>query len=235
MTTPTAFVKTLIPSRNAITGPVATIAACDASNGNSIVATGTEVCVVTNSDSGSHTFTITGQPDRRGRSADFTKSIGAGATIVTPVLVQDLWADNTGLIQLPTSNDVTLMVTASTHSKNNDKATTALTKTLLTNENDLGGVTLVFSTLDGSNGNSVVATDTEYIIFYNSTGAPITATITGQPDEEGRTGTFSKAVPATGWAVLPRLRKSLWANSSGLIILPSTNGSSLKAAVIYGP
>ena len=120
MTAPTAFTKTLVPGTNALAGTVITFQACDATNGNTIVPTGTERVVVINIDaSNPHTFTITGQADPYGRTSNFSQAVAASTAFtaaamigyVTPVLSPQLWATGSpSLIQLPSTNSVSLVV-----------------------------------------------------------------------------------------------------------------------------
>jgi hypothetical protein len=113
--TATAFVKTALPISTAVTGVALTLAACDATNGNSIASTGSEVVIVLNTDSSAHTFTITGVPDPSQRTANFSMSVPGSAAlatasiVVTPRLSQAFWsAANT--ILTPNSNSALLFV-----------------------------------------------------------------------------------------------------------------------------
>ena len=120
MAAATPFVKTVVPGQNALTGQAITFQACDATNGNTIVPTGTERIVVINIDAANpHTFTITGVVDPYGRTQNFSMAVPASTAftaaamsgIVSPVLAPQLWATGTpSLIGTPSSNNANLVV-----------------------------------------------------------------------------------------------------------------------------
>lgn len=85
------------PSANALN---ITFAACDAVNGNSFPASGHELLILNNTDSGAHNVTITSQADTRGRTQDITAySIAAGAfAMFAFVGSTEGWADGSGNI-----------------------------------------------------------------------------------------------------------------------------------------
>lgn len=119
----TVMTKTLLPAINSVGTANATnlglitMNACDATNGNSITSTGTEVLIVINSTGGALTFAMTGVADQQGRTANYSVSvpattIGAASTtsiVATPRLSQTLWS-NGGQIFLPSSNNAGLYV-----------------------------------------------------------------------------------------------------------------------------
>lgn len=111
---------------------------------------------------------------------------------------------------------------------------TAVTKSLVPAITDLAGLVLTFSALDNTNGNSVVSTGSERIIFQNTTGGALTATITGQKDPSGRTTNWSKSIPANAFWMTSVLPGYLWADTNGLIQIPSGLSASINIAVIYG-
>ena len=94
------------PAANALN---ITFAACDAVNGNSFPATGHELLILFNSDSGAHNVTITSQADTRGRTQDVTAySIGAGLySMFAFVGSTEGWADGSGNITF-TAADATV-------------------------------------------------------------------------------------------------------------------------------
>lgn len=68
---PTALTTQQLVQNNVSVGAGAlamTLTACDATNGNSFISTGREVIVVQNTDTSSHTFTVTSVADSLGRT-----------------------------------------------------------------------------------------------------------------------------------------------------------------------
>jgi hypothetical protein len=72
---------------------VVSLQALDATNGNSFVATGREVLIVTNTDASAHTFTITSVAERFGRtdSSLTSYSVAAGAFVAIQMSILEGW------------------------------------------------------------------------------------------------------------------------------------------------
>lgn len=82
--------------------------AADVANGNSFGCTGHEVVVAQNTDSGSHTVTISSAPDAYGRSGDITSyALAAGLFAVLPFFTVAGWRQSDGTIHIQ-ANDATV-------------------------------------------------------------------------------------------------------------------------------
>jgi hypothetical protein len=95
---------------------------------------------------------------------------------------------------------------------------------------------ITFSTADQTNGNAYPNDGKTHLIFQNTTGAAITATIVSVADEAGRTGDLTVVVPATtGIGYVPRLRQPWWNQQSGVdagSVLINYSAAGLKVAAL---
>jgi hypothetical protein len=105
-------------------------------------------------------------------------------------------------------------------------AQTALAVTILKQNNyavQAGDLTVSFAS-DIVNGNSFAATGREIILAYNSDTVAHTFTVTSQPDSLGRTADIAAySVAAGAVAAIEASVLNGWINSSGNVILTSTN------------
>jgi hypothetical protein len=85
---------------------VITPAAMDVTNGNSFPATGTEILLFQNTDTASHTITITSVADPYGRtdSSLTTYAIAAGVICVIEMKQLQGWLESGALVYLSTTN-----------------------------------------------------------------------------------------------------------------------------------
>jgi hypothetical protein len=83
---------------------VLTLAALDASNGNSFPATGREVVIFQNTDSGSQTATISSVGDNEGRTGDMLLAMAAGSFAISPMLPLNGWKQTDGNIYISTTS-----------------------------------------------------------------------------------------------------------------------------------
>jgi len=67
--------KTLLPTAYAVAGVTPAQTAADVANFNSIVLTGNEVVIAVNTDTATHTVSITSAPDAEGRTGDITADV----------------------------------------------------------------------------------------------------------------------------------------------------------------
>jgi len=97
----TILTKSTAPGGYAAAGVAVTMTAADVSVQNRFVATGKELVVAHNTDSGAHTVTITSSTDPRGRSGTISaESIAAGAIRVYGPFPLLGWVQTTGYVHL---------------------------------------------------------------------------------------------------------------------------------------
>lgn len=100
--------KTTAPGPNPTAGVAVTMTAEDASNHSQFAWTGAEILIIHNTDSGSHTWTLTSVADPFGRSGDITtETIAAGAIRVVDCLSSLGWRQTNGMVYLA-ANDATV-------------------------------------------------------------------------------------------------------------------------------
>lgn len=76
-----------------------TFTAADVANGNSFAASGDELILVQNTDTGAHHYSVSSVADVLGRTKDLTSvSIAAGAIHALPKLPNDGWRQSDGNI-----------------------------------------------------------------------------------------------------------------------------------------
>lgn len=71
----TPIVKSPVPGAFAVAGAAPTVQAADVGNMNSFVLTGNEVVLAVNTDTATHTVTVSSMPDQEGRVADITADV----------------------------------------------------------------------------------------------------------------------------------------------------------------
>ena len=83
-----------------------TLTASDATNGNSLVATGSEILIVQNTDTASHTFTVSSVPDGLGRSDASLTAYSVAASSFAAIQLSQLsgWIQTNGNINLTSSS-----------------------------------------------------------------------------------------------------------------------------------
>ena len=102
----TSLTKTSIPGGYSGTGKKLTVAAADTTNQNSFKANGNDLVVAHNTDSGSHTVTITSVEDRYGRTEDISSySIPAGEIHIFGPFPTHGWQQTDGSIYLESDSD----------------------------------------------------------------------------------------------------------------------------------
>lgn len=95
----TAVVKSLAPGNYPTTGVAVTWAAADTVNKNFFNMGSKDLLLVNNTDSSSHTVTITSTADPQGRLGDITDTIAAGEMKVYGTFVRSVgngWAQSNG-------------------------------------------------------------------------------------------------------------------------------------------
>lgn len=106
----TALTVTTEPAQYAQAGVAVTMTAVDNANGNKWPASRDQLAIVQNTDSGSHTVTITSQPlAGTGRLGDDSHSLAAGEIRIFH-LTTDGWADVNGNVLMPSGQDTHLKV-----------------------------------------------------------------------------------------------------------------------------
>jgi hypothetical protein len=71
----TAITKTLLPTSFAVAGVTPAQTAADTVSNNSVVLTGNEIVIAVNTDTATHTVTISSTPDVEGRTGDITADV----------------------------------------------------------------------------------------------------------------------------------------------------------------
>ncbi len=88
-----------------LTPPVVTWVAADTGNGNRFLSTGKEILLAKNTDSGSHTFTVTSKANTKGRTGDMSAiAVAAGVERATQIFPQDGWKQTDGYIYVDASD-----------------------------------------------------------------------------------------------------------------------------------
>jgi hypothetical protein len=97
-----------------------------------------------------------------------------------------------------------------------------------------GDLTLTFTAMDASNGNSFFATGREVLIVQNSDASPHTFTVTSVADSLGRTDATltSYSVAANGFAIIQFRSLLGWIQPGGQTVNMTTSSALLKIAVV---
>lgn len=108
--TPTALSTQVLPQNNtqiSAGGLTLTLTACDNTNGNSFTATGREILIIQNTDTSSHTFTITPVTDPYGGTNTTLTNYSAPASSFSALQMKYLvgWA-NAGVVGLTCSSNL---------------------------------------------------------------------------------------------------------------------------------
>lgn len=77
--------------------------------------------------------------------------------------------------------------------------------------------TLTFVNGDNTNGMSFPSTGKELVLLHNTTGAGVVVTISSVADPFGRSQTFTKTVPANGYAMFGPLELLGWRQADGKV------------------
>jgi len=102
----TELTKTSTPGGYSGTGTKLTVATADTTNQNSFKANGNDLVVAKNTDTASHTVTITSVADRYGRNEDIASySIPAGETHIFGQFATQGWMQSDGFIYLDCDSD----------------------------------------------------------------------------------------------------------------------------------
>jgi|SRR6185437_1639788 len=105
----TALTVTVLKQNNysVVAGDLAvSLAASDATNGNSFVATGSEILLVQNTDAAAHTFTVSSVPDSLGRSDTSLSAYSVAANSFAAIQLSQLagWIQPNGNVNLASSS-----------------------------------------------------------------------------------------------------------------------------------
>jgi hypothetical protein len=113
---------------------------------------------------------------------------------------------------------------------------TEVTRTQATRQNPQAMTLLTTNASDVANGNYVVATGNDIVIFRNGSGAPGTAGVTSATDPYGRTTTnyLAETIDTGAWRAYGPFAGPGWTQSNGQLYMDAS-AATIRVAVIALP